>query len=76
MVELASDLWKRGGNGWMLDSVRELAEGVLEEGAMAARFADGYFSLEQEVAAGKRVRLATVTNGILLQVIPIQQYLS
>jgi hypothetical protein len=53
----------------MLHWVRELAEGVLEEGAMAAESVYGYISTEQEAAATKRVWLATVTNGVLLQVI-------
>jgi hypothetical protein len=53
IVELASHLWKRGGHGWMLDSMRELAEGVLEEGAMATRSADGYFFPEQEEASAR-----------------------
>jgi hypothetical protein len=38
---------------------------------MAARLADGYFYLVREAAARKRVQLATVTNDMLLQVIPI-----
>jgi hypothetical protein len=53
----------------MLDWVREIAEGVLEEGTMAAELVDGYISTEQEAAATERVLLATVTNGVLLQVI-------
>jgi hypothetical protein len=46
----------------MLDWVRELAEGVLEEGTMAAGSADGYLSKEREAAARKRFRLTTVTR--------------
>jgi hypothetical protein len=41
---------------------------------MAARSADGYFFPEHEAAARKRVRIAAVTDGILLQVILIKRY--
>lgn len=55
----------------MLNWVKGLAESVSEEGAMATGLADMYFLMEREAVASKRVWRASLTNGVLLQVIAI-----
>jgi hypothetical protein len=65
---------KREDMAGMLDWVRGLAVSVSEEGVMAASLADDYFPVAlavREAVARKRARRASLTNGALLQVIPI-----
>jgi hypothetical protein len=53
----------------MLDWVRGARRGCLVGGRHGCRVGGWYFSTEQKAVATKRVWLATVTNGVLLQVI-------
>lgn len=53
--------------------MRELAESVSEEGAVATGLADEYFpvALVVPVVARKRARRASIMNGAHLQTIPL-----